>query len=69
VAISEMSFGGVGESGYGRYMGHEGFKQLSNRKGVLKKGKTGKALLKYAGVPLLDGKMKYIRMFVNSGVS
>ena len=26
VSISEMSFGGVGDSGYGRYMGLEGFK-------------------------------------------
>ena len=64
-----MSFGGVGDSGYGRYMGHEGFKQLSNRKGVLKKGKTAKAILRFAGVPLEDGKMKYIRMLVNTGVN
>ncbi|TNV79354.1 hypothetical protein FGO68_gene3101 [Halteria grandinella] len=34
---SDMPFGGVGMSGYGRYHGFEGFKQFSNCKGVLHK--------------------------------
>jgi acyl-CoA reductase-like NAD-dependent aldehyde dehydrogenase len=32
---SNMPFGGVGGSGYGRYHGFEGFKQFSNTKGVM----------------------------------
>lgn len=34
---SDLPFGGVGGSGYGRYHGREGFNQCSNTKAVLKK--------------------------------
>ena len=34
-ASSFLPFGGVGYSGYGRYHGFEGFKQMSNAKSVL----------------------------------
>jgi hypothetical protein len=37
LANGDMPFGGVGQSGYGRYHGIEGFKQFSNTKGVLHK--------------------------------
>jgi len=32
-----QGFGGVGASGYGRHGGREGFKNFSNRKGMLMK--------------------------------
>jgi len=32
--MQDLPFGGVGESGMGRYLGHDGFKAFSNRKGV-----------------------------------
>jgi hypothetical protein len=34
---SDMPFGGVGLSGYGRYHGYEGYKAFSNIKGVMHK--------------------------------
>lgn len=64
-----MAFGGVGTSGYGRYGGFEGFKQLSNRKGILKKGPTYKAILNYAMPPFTDSKMKNLRMLANMKIS
>ena len=54
VSIHEMAFGGVGTSGYGRYGGFEGFKQLSNRKGILIKSIASKNVLKM-GMPPFDG--------------
>jgi len=36
----EFGFGGVGQSGYGRYGGIEGFKQFSNPKSVMIKPTT-----------------------------
>lgn len=47
-------FGGVGESGYGRYHGHEGFKQFSNRKGCLFKGHTAESNNKMSMPPFSD---------------
>jgi acyl-CoA reductase-like NAD-dependent aldehyde dehydrogenase len=37
-----QAFGGVGESGQGRYGGYEGFKQFSNPKSMLIKGPVPK---------------------------
>jgi acyl-CoA reductase-like NAD-dependent aldehyde dehydrogenase len=34
-ASSDLPFGGVGMSGYGKYHGFDGFKALSNNKAVL----------------------------------
>ena len=34
---SYQGFGGVGQSGYGRHGGYEGFKCFSNRKGIMMK--------------------------------
>jgi len=39
VAIDDLPFGGVGSAGMGRYHGHEGFKSMSNTKGVLIKSR------------------------------
>jgi len=35
--MQDMAFGGVGESGMGRYLGYDGFKALSNNKGVVQR--------------------------------
>ena len=35
--MQDLAFGGVGESGMGRYLGHDGFKALSNAKGVVQR--------------------------------
>ena len=37
VCNPNLPFGGVGYSGYGRYHGHEGFKQFSNMKSIFSK--------------------------------
>ena len=54
-------FGGVGESGYGRYHGQEGFKQFSNRKSCLFKGHTAESNNKMVMPPYTDDDMKKIR--------
>lgn len=38
VFVNSLPFGGVGESGMGRYYGRDGFETLSNRKGVVTEG-------------------------------
>lgn len=38
VFVNSLPFGGVGESGMGRYYGKDGFQTLSNRKGVVTEG-------------------------------
>ncbi len=38
VFVNNLPFGGVGESGMGRYYGKDGFETLSNRKGVVTEG-------------------------------
>ena len=38
VFANSLPFGGVGESGMGRYYGRDGFRTLSNQKGTIKKG-------------------------------
>jgi aldehyde dehydrogenase (NAD+) len=37
MANQDLPFGGVGNSGYGRLKGFEGFKQCSNMKSVFRK--------------------------------
>jgi aldehyde dehydrogenase (NAD+) len=40
VANADLPFGGVGESGYGRYHGFVGFKEFSNAKSCMIKNPT-----------------------------
>jgi len=51
-----MGFGGVGKSGYGRHGGFEGFKNFSNRKGILYKAPAPKAINE-ATLPPFSNKM------------
>lgn len=46
LAIEALPFGGVGDSGMGRYRGHAGFVSFSNRKVVLRQGAAEDALAK-----------------------
>lgn len=55
-----QGFGGVGESGAGRYGGLEGFQNFSNRKGVLIKGPVAAGLRQLTVPPYTDGKSKFI---------
>lgn len=38
-AMDDLPFGGVGESGFGSYHGHEGFQRFSNFKPMIKRGR------------------------------
>ena len=50
-----LGFGGVGKSGYGRHGGFEGFKNFSNRKAMLIKGVTPKAVTNMMVPPFSPG--------------
>jgi len=47
VSIDDMSFGGIGPSGIGNYHGYQGFKELSNAKGVLSRPRYNSMKLLY----------------------
>ncbi|MEE8876979.1 coniferyl aldehyde dehydrogenase [Pseudomonas helleri] len=47
VAIDDLPFGGIGQSGMGRYHGHEGFLTFSHAKGVLSKQRWNSSLAVY----------------------
>ena len=56
-----QGFGGVGDSGYGRHGSYEGFKQFSNRKGILIKGATPEFLNNLLAPPFTDGKISFVK--------
>ena len=60
--VSDLGFGGVGDSGIGRYHGKSGFDQFSNMKSVLKKRFKPELSLLYP--PYTDKKEKIYRKFV-----
>jgi acyl-CoA reductase-like NAD-dependent aldehyde dehydrogenase len=60
--VSDLGFGGVGDSGTGRYHGKSGFDQFSNMKSVLKKSFKPELSLLYP--PYTDKKEKIYRKFV-----
>jgi aldehyde dehydrogenase (NAD+) len=55
----DLPFGGVGESGHGRYHGRSGFDTFSNLKSVLRKPTFPDPALLYP--PYTSGKEKIIR--------
>ena len=55
-----QGFGGVGESGTGRYAGYEGFKNFSNRKGVLIKSPVPAFVREMLNPPFTDAKIATI---------
>jgi acyl-CoA reductase-like NAD-dependent aldehyde dehydrogenase len=60
--VSDLGFGGVGDSGTGRYHGKSGFDQFSNMKSVLKKSSKPELTLLYP--PYTEAKEKIFRKFV-----
>lgn len=60
-ANNNLPFGGVGESGMGRYHGKESFRAFSNMKAVMKSGSLIDIPLKY---PPFKNKERLIRMFL-----
>ena len=60
--VSDLGFGGVGDSGIGRYHGKSGFDQFSNMKSVLKKSFKPELSLLYP--PYTEKKEKIYRKFV-----
>ncbi|MEK6554907.1 MAG: aldehyde dehydrogenase [Bdellovibrionota bacterium] len=62
LANPNLPFGGIGESGMGRYHGNDSFEVFSHKKSVLKKWFALDATMRYP--PYTDFKMKLIRFFV-----
>lgn len=62
LANPNLPFGGIGESGMGRYHGAESFEVFSHKKSVLKKWFALDATMRYP--PYTDFKMKLIRFFM-----
>ena len=60
--VPDLGFGGVGDSGTGRYHGKSGFDQFSNMKSVLKKSFKPELSLLYP--PYTEKKEKIYRKFV-----
>ena len=63
-----QGFGGVGGSGYGRYMGHEGFKAFSNRKGCLHRSPMNVKLIDNFLSPLTPQKIQIVSSLADFGV-
>jgi len=57
-----LPFGGVGESGYGRLHGKEGFEGCSNLKSVLRKSPLNFYPFNVAMAPFTDDKQNLIRL-------
>jgi aldehyde dehydrogenase (NAD+) len=62
IAVSALPFGGVGESGMGRYHGKASFDTFSHYKSVLKKGMWLDLAWRYA--PYTESKLKLIKKIV-----
>ncbi len=58
-----LPYGGVGESGMGRYHGKESFEVFSNSKSILKKTNLFDIPVRYP--PYTDGKLKIIKKFLH----
>ena len=64
-----MGFGGVGDSGSGRYGGFEGYKNFCNRKGGMIKAAQPKAIRDLTLPPFTDGKCSMIdKVFLYSSL-
>ena len=61
LANPHLPFGGVGESGMGRYHGRDGFMAFSHQKSIVDSALRPDIPLKY---PPYKGRLKWIRAFV-----
>lgn len=59
MAVHELPFGGVGQSGMGAYSGRKGFETFSHMKSVMKRGWWPDLDVRYA--PFTDKKLKFLR--------
>ncbi|VDK69965.1 unnamed protein product [Litomosoides sigmodontis] len=62
--IDTLPFGGVGQSGMGRYRGKFGFDTFSNHKALLIRGFFGDALFAMRYPPFTDKKFKYLKLLI-----
>jgi acyl-CoA reductase-like NAD-dependent aldehyde dehydrogenase len=61
LANTKLPFGGVGESGIGRYHGKYSFDTFSHQKGLVERSFWGDVALRY---PPYGEKLKWIRKFI-----
>ena len=59
MAVPELPFGGVGESGMGQYKGEDGFRRLSHERAVLRRGTWPDIRLRYA--PYTDKALRWLK--------
>jgi aldehyde dehydrogenase (NAD+) len=60
-AVDTLPFGGIGNSGMGRYRGKFGFDEFTHEKAVLKRGFFGERLTKSRYPPVTDAKIAELR--------
>uniref|UniRef100_A0A1I8A9M2 Aldedh domain-containing protein n=1 Tax=Steinernema glaseri TaxID=37863 RepID=A0A1I8A9M2_9BILA len=66
ITVDTLPFGGVGNSGMGRYRGKFGFDTFTHEKAVLKRGFFGEALLASRYPPLSDSKYNQLKSLTSS---
>uniref|UniRef100_A0A914C976 Aldehyde dehydrogenase n=1 Tax=Acrobeloides nanus TaxID=290746 RepID=A0A914C976_9BILA len=68
ITVDTIPFGGVGNSGMGRYRGKFGFDTFTHEKAVLKRGFFGESLLDARYPPQSDAKFKQLKKITGSRV-
>ncbi|KAK6034117.1 aldehyde dehydrogenase family protein [Cooperia oncophora] len=66
VTVDTLPFGGVGNSGMGRYRGKYGFDTFTHEKAVLKRGFFGESLLSSRYPPVSEAKLKQMKRLVGT---
>uniref|UniRef100_F1KTN9 Aldehyde dehydrogenase n=1 Tax=Ascaris suum TaxID=6253 RepID=F1KTN9_ASCSU len=66
VTVDTLPFGGVGQSGMGRYHGKFGFETFSHEKAILKRGFFGESLTAVRYPPLTDKKFAEMNSLMSS---
>ncbi|TMS32365.1 hypothetical protein L596_000215 [Steinernema carpocapsae] len=66
ITVDTLPFGGVGNSGMGRYRGKYGFDTFTHEKAVLKRGFFGEALLAARYPPVNDSKFNQLKKLTSS---
>ena len=66
LAVPTLPFGGVGESGMGAYHGKFSFETFSHKKGVLYKGFSADASVRYP--PYTKGKLSLLKALIGGSL-